>query len=428
VYITNQSFGVSSATVLRTTSTLRDNLLDPDLVQDPYPYFAALRERAPVHYSEPHRSWLLTRYDDVAWGLADLRLSSDRVKPLLARLSDKNRARAGGALGLIADWMVVCDPPAHTRLRRLATLAFHPRKIQQMEDRIRDVVDRTLDAFLASGKTDAVAGFAFPLPATVISELIGAPASDADRFKEWSDELALVAFGAGGDARGERHARAERSINEMFDYFGELIAERRERPGEDMISALLAGDGHGEHLDDSEIASMCALMLFAGHETTTTTITSAIKLLLEHPDQRALLASDSKLNGRVVEEVLRYEGAIKVLHRWALEDVTLHGQTIPAGERVLLLPAAANRDPRKFTDPDRFDITRAPNPHLGFGKGIHACIGAMLARIEMRVAIARILERLPGLRLAPDQPELRWMPSLASRGLVSLEIEHDGQG
>lgn len=412
---------------MTTTNPLRDNLLDPDLVQDPYPYFAALRERSPVHYSEVHRSWLLTRYDDVAWGLADLRLSSDRVKPLLARLSDENRAKAGGALGLIADWMVVSDPPAHTRLRRLVTLAFHPRKIQRMEGRIRDVVDETLDAFLASGETDAVAGFAFPLPATVISELIGAPASDADRFKEWSDELALVAFGTGGDARGERHARAERSISEMFDYFGELIAQRREQPGEDMISALLAGDEDGDHLDDEEIASMCALMLFAGHETTTTTITSAIMLLLEHPDQRALLADDRKLNGRVVEEVLRYEGAIKVLHRWTQDDVTLHGQTIPAGQRVLLLPAAANRDPRKFTDPDRFDITRSPNPHLGFGKGIHTCIGAMLARIEMRVAIARVLERLPGLRLAPDQ-ELSWMPSLASRGLISLHVEHDGQG
>jgi cytochrome P450 len=412
------------------TGSLRDDLLDPELIHDPYPFLATLRERDPVHYSAPHRSWLLTRYDDVAWGLADLRLSSDRVKPLLARMSEANLAKAGGVLGLIADWMVVSDPPAHTRLRRLATLAFHPRTLQRMEGRIREIVDVTIDAFIASGETDAVAGFSFPLPATVISELIGAPATDAERFKEWSDELALVAFSAGGEDRGERHSRAERSISEMSAYFAGLIEARRARPGQDMISALLAGNGEGDgdSLGDDEIVSMCALMLFAGHETTTTTITSAIKLLLEHPEQRALLAADPQLNGRVVEEVLRYEGAIKVLHRWALTDLTLHGRTIPAGERVLLVPAAANRDPRKFRDPDRFDITRAPNPHLGFGKGIHACIGAMLARIEMRVAIARIFERLPGLRLAPGQPELRWMPSLASRGLVSLHVEHDEQG
>jgi cytochrome P450 len=192
-----------------------------------------------------------------------------------------------------------------------------------------------------------------------------------------------------------------------------------------MISSLIAGDGSDEHLSDDEIRSMCALMLFAGHETTTTTITSALKLLIEHPDQLELVRKDAKISGKAVEEVLRVEGAIKVLHRWVIDDLEIRGRTIRKGDRVLLIPAAANRDPEKFPDPDRFDVTRSPNPHVAFGKGVHACIGAMLARIEMRVAVARMVERLPGLRLADGAPEPRWNPSLASRGLAELRIEHD---
>lgn len=412
---------------MTTQDGLRDDLLDPELIQDPYPAFARLREEDPVHYSPAHRSWLVTRYDDVVEGFGDRRLSSNRVRPLLDAMSDENRAKVGGVYALMADWMVVSDPPAHTRLRKLATSAFHPRKVVAMEGRIREIVDESLAAFIASGEQDIVAGFAFPLPATIISELIGAPYEDADRFKDWSDDLALVAFGAGGEARGDRHARAERSIAEMLEYFGGLIERSRAAPGNDMISSLLAGDGSGDSLSDDEIKSMCALMLFAGHETTTTTITSAIKLLLENPEQLALLRDDPRLAGKTVEEVLRVEGAIKVLHRWVIEDVEIRGRAIPKGERVLLVPAAANRDPTKFTEPDSFDITRQPNPHLAFGKGIHTCIGAMLARLEMRVAVGRMVERLPGLRFAPDAGEPRWMPSLASRGLVEMRVEHDAR-
>jgi len=409
---------------MSTEQALRDNLLDPELNDNPYPFFARLREQSPVHYSAAHRAWLVTRYDDVAAGLGDLRLSSDRVRPLLASLSEDKRQQAGGVMRQMSEWMVVTDPPAHTRLRRLATNAFHPRKVVAMEDRIRALVDGCIDAFIASGEQDIVAGFSFPLPAAVISELIGAPSEDAERFKDWSDDLALVAFGAGGEARDERHARAERSIAEMFEYFGGLVDRARAQPGEDMISSLIAGDGE-DALTQEEIVSMCALMLFAGHETTTTTITSAVKLLLENPDQLERVRADPSLSGKTVEEVLRVEGAIKVLHRWVIEDLELRGQPIRAGERVLLIPAAANRDPAKFEDPDRFDITRSPNPHLAFGKGVHTCIGAMLARIEMRIAVAAIAERLPGLRFAEDAPPPRWVESLAARGLAECKVAHD---
>lgn len=395
------------------------NLLDPEVNHDPYPLLAELREEDPVHYSEAHKAWLVTRYDDVVAAFGDPRLSSDRVKPLIGRMKEPSKV-----LELIADWMVVSDPPVHTRLRKLTTKAFHPKKVVAMEGRIRELVDMYLDEFIASGEQDLVAGFAFPLPATVISELIGAPAEDADRFKAWSDDLALVAFGAGGV--GDRHARAQASIEEMFEYFGGLIELKRAEPGDDMISALIEGED-GDALSVDEMKGMCALMLFAGHETTTTTITSAVKVLLDNPDQLELLRSDPKQSGKCVEEVLRYEGAIKLLHRWVLEDFELRGRQIKAGERVLIVNSAANRDPRKFEDPDVFRIMRMPNPHVAFGKGVHACIGAMLARIEMRVAVAAMVERLPGLRYADAEPVFTWNPSLASRGLAELRIAHDAR-
>jgi cytochrome P450 len=411
---------------MSTRSPLKDDLLDPEVNANPYPYFARLREEDPVHWSEKHHAWLLTRYDDVAAASNDARLSSDRVRPLLARMSPERRATVGPVFEMIADWMVVSDPPAHTRLRRLATSAFHPRKAVAMEGRIRELVDTLIDDYIASGTEDLVTGYAFPLPATVICELIGAPVADADKMKVWSQELALVAFGAGGEARDERHLRAMRGLEEMFAYFAVLIERARENPGgTDMISSLLEGDGSGETLTDDEMRGMCALMLFAGHETSMNTMTATVYQLLRNPSQLELLRGDLKLAGKTVEEGLRTEGAIKVLHRWVLEDFELRGRSIEVGQRVFLVLPAANRDPERFSDPDRFDITRSPNPHVAFGKGIHTCIGAMLARIEMRIAIARLVERLPRLRLADESFEPEWLPSLASRAMAALPLRHD---
>jgi cytochrome P450 len=193
-----------------------------------------------------------------------------------------------------------------------------------------------------------------------------------------------------------------------------------------MISSLLEGDGSGERLSDEEMKGMCALMLFAGHETSMNTITSTVYQLLRNPDQLALLRADPKLAGKAVEEGLRIDGAIKVLQRWVVENFTLRGKDIRAGERVFLLLSAANRDPERFADPDRFDLLRSPNPHVAFGKGIHTCIGAMLARLEMRIAVARLIERLPHLRLADEAFAPEWLPSIASRAMRELPLRHDG--
>ncbi len=396
------------------TTGLDDDLLSPEATADPYPLLDALRTHDPVHWSPQHRAWLLTRYDDVSAAFADKALSNDRVRPV--RAARQARGETPGAadrvLALIGDWMVVSDPPEHTRLRRLAAGAFKGQRISAMDAQITALVDELIDSFTGG---DLIAGVAYPLPATVIATMLGAPVADRDRFREWSDELALVAFGGGGS---DRHERALGGLREMDAYFRELIARRRSEPGEDMLTAMMGADGD-DRLSDDELSAMCALLLFAGHETTTNSIANATLALLRRPDDLARLRAEPDLLARGVEELLRFDGPIKVINRWVVDETEIRGRTISPGERVHLVLAAANRDPERFADPDSVDVDRSPNPHVAFGKGIHACIGAQLARMETRIAVGRIVSRLPGLALAAEP---RWKPSVASRSLEALEV------
>jgi cytochrome P450 len=410
------------------TVELPDDLLTPEAVADPDGAAAVLRAHDPVHWSPTHRAWLVTRYDDVVASFRNPALSSDRVRPLMSAQRERPAAEHR-VLGLISEWMVVTDPPAHTRLRRLAGAAFKQQQIAAMEERIQALVDELVDAFLAGGpRGDLVAGVAYPLPAIVIAEMLGAPPEDRDRFRAWSDELALVAFGAGGDARPDRHERALRGLEEMAGYFRELVAERRQAPAGDMLSAMIAGDTPSggveeDGLTDDELVGMCALLLFAGHETTTNAIANAVRLLTADPALRDRVRDAPALVAPAIEESLRLAGPIKVLVRWVIADHELRGRTIRAGERVYLLLCGANRDPERFPDPDAVDLARERANHLAFGRGIHACIGAQLARLETRIAVGTLLRRLPGLRVdgAPA-----WLPTLASRAQESLPVVHEG--
>ena len=413
------------------TPELPDDLLTPEALRDPDAAAAVLREHDPVHWSPTHRAWLLTRYDDVVAAFREPALSSDRVRPLMSARQDRPDAEGPGTshrvLGLISEWMVVTDPPAHTRLRRQAGAAFKQQQIAAMEARIQGIVDDLVDGFLAAGpRGDLIAGVAYPLPAIVIAEMLGAPPADRDRFRAWSDELALVAFGAGGDARPDRHERALRGLEEMAGYFRELVDHRRREPGGDMLSAMMAGDGSAgdePRLSDDELVGMCALLLFAGHETTTNAIANAVRLLTADPDLRDRVRDDPALVAPAVEEALRLEGPIKVLVRWVVADHEVRGRTIRAGERVYLLLCGANRDPERFEHPDAVDLARSRPNHVAFGRGIHACIGAQLARLETRVAVGTLLRRLPGLRVEGDPPRL---PVIASRSQHALPVVHDG--
>jgi cytochrome P450 len=399
------------------------DLLSPELTEDPYAYFAGLRATDPVHWAEANKAWLLTRYDDVVAAYADPRLSSDRVRPLLGVLPEQRRAEYGPMLETIGHWMVVTDPPAHTRLRKLANHAFRQQRVNAMGSWIGELVDGLLDDFVASGSDDFLNDVAYPLPAAVIARMMGAPQQDRGKFQHWSDELALVAFSAGGEDRASRYARALAGVRELQEYLAQLIERRRREPGEDMISLLLDGVAEdGDHLDDAELMALCSLILFAGHETTTNLLCNALVALDRHPAELARLREDPSLVNRAVEEVLRFEGPIKVIIRWVVADHERGGRQIRAGDRLFLVQQSANRDAGTFADPDRFDITRPTQPlHVGFGRGIHACLGAQLARIEARVALPKILGRLEDIRVLG---EVTWRPNIASRAVAGLRVGH----
>jgi cytochrome P450 len=405
------------------------DLLSPELTGDPFAYYAELRASDPVHWAPASKAWLLTRYDDVVAAFGDPRLSSDRVRPLLDVLPAPRRAEYGPMLEIISRWMVVTDPPVHTRLNRLASRAFRQQRVSAMSGWIGELVEELLDDFVASGGDDFLAGLAYSLPAAVIARMMGVPQQDRGMFQHWSDELALVAFGAGGQDRAGRHARALAGVRDLQEYLAGLIERRRREPGEDMISLLLGSaagagaDEDGDHLDDAELMALCSLILFAGHETTTNLLCNAIVALDRHPAELARLRADPSLVNRAVEEVLRFEGPIKILIRWVVQDHERDGRQVRAGDRVFLVLQSANRDKGTFADPDRFDIGRPAKPlHVGFGRGLHACLGAQLARIEARAALPKILGRLGDIRVSG---EVTWRPNIASRAVTGLRISYE---
>jgi cytochrome P450 len=311
------------------------------------------------------------------------------------------------------------NPPAHTRLRRLVTAAFTNRRVEALAPRVQEIADTLLDDLAAAGAhgrpVDLVDGFGFPLPITVITELLGIPPGDRADFRRWSS----VAV-SGPVQPPEVYVDAARS---MVGYVRELIAAKRTDPGDDLLSALIAVHEAGDRLSQDELTSMVLLLLVAGHETTLHLIVSGAYALLRHPDQLALLRAEPERMPDAVEELLRYDGPVQVAFpAVAAAPVEVGGVTIPAGDVVLPALLAANRDPARFTAPDRLDITRSPNPHMAFGHGLHHCVGAPLARLEGRIALGALLARFPGLRLADPAAEPARPPGLLINGLVALPV------
>ncbi|WP_196073067.1 cytochrome P450 [Nakamurella alba] len=408
-----------------TTSTLPPtDLLAPGPTADPYDIYANLRRDDPVHWNPFQKAWLITRYQDVCEAYLDPRLSSDRIRPMLGMVAGDRQDEMGRMLAIMAEWMVVTDGPAHHRLRKLANTAFRQQRVAAMGEWIGEIVDGLVDRFVASGSEDFYQDIAFPMPATVIATMMGAPAEDALRFQKWSDELALVAFGTGGAERADRYRRALAGITEMQSYLSDLIDKARSAPGSDMIGVLLTSqDAEGDRLDDDELIALCSLILFAGHETTTNLLCNGVVSLLQHPEQLEKLRADRGLVPTAVEEMLRFDGPIKTIQRWVVEDHERDGRQLKAGQRVFLMNSAANRDGGTFDRPDDFDITRPTQPlHVAFGRGVHSCLGAQLARLETRTAIPIILDRLPGLRLAGP---VSYRSTTASRAVTSLLVQHD---
>ena len=376
----------------------------PDFRANPYPYYDLLRQAAPVFFWPAWGIWFLSRYDDCNALLRDPRVGH-------GAMAFTAPAEQQPLFDMQAHWMLLKNPPDHTRLRGLVHKAFTPRIVEQMRGRIQAITDRLLDAVQGDGQADLVAALAYPLPVTVIAELLGIPREDRAKFREWSQAIIM------GGSTGADMEKVGGAALEFIMYFHEKFDERRAAPKDDLITALVQAEEAGDKLDPQELISMVFLLLVAGHETTVNLLGNGTLALLQHPDQKQLLRDNPDLVRSAVEELLRYDGPVGVsTMRWALEDVEYYGQVIPAGQMVVASLLAANRDPAAFESPNRLDITRTPNKHIAFGNGIHYCVGAPLARLEGAVAFNTLLRRLPNLALAVDVGQLAWNPTILLHG------------
>ncbi|MFE4208689.1 cytochrome P450 [Streptomyces goshikiensis] len=389
---------------------------DPAFVADPFPLYRQLREDGPVRrvvIAGALDAWVVTRYEDGLAALSDSRLSSDVRDASDARLL--RQLPTSGGESLMGN-MLRSDPPDHTRLRRLVSKAFTAHRVAGMRPRIQAIADQLLDAVAPAGRADLVADFALPLPVTVISELLGVPLDDRHDFQRWTNRI--VTRGA----EPPDPAVVNEAYQHMRAYVTELVRAKRAAPGDDLLSGLIAARDEEQRLTEDELVAMVFLLLAAGHITTVNLISGGIAMLLTHPAQLELLRSDPELLPGAIEEFLRYDGPVSPgIARFAREDVEIAGVTVPRGATVLIGSAIADRDPARFPDPERLDITRQDNAHLAFGHGIHYCLGAPLARLEGQIAIAAALRRLPGLALAVAPDEIRWRPG-GLRGPESLPV------
>ncbi|MFD9518101.1 cytochrome P450 [Streptomyces sp. NPDC059979] len=389
---------------------------DPAFVADPFPLYRRLREDGPVRrvvIAGGLDAWIVTRHEDGLEALSDPRLSSDvrdaSDTRLLAQLPDTERE------SMLSN-MLRSDPPDHTRLRRLVSKAFTARRVAEMRPRIQSLTDQLLDEIVPAGRADLVADFALPLPVTVISELLGVPVDDRHDFQRWTDRMIMRG------AEPPDPAVVNEAWQHMRAYVTELIRAKRAHPGDDLLSGLITARDEEQRLTEDELIAMVFLLLAAGYITTVNLIAGGIAMLLAHPGQLDLLRADPELLAGAIEEFLRYDGPVSPgIARFAREDVEIAGVAIPRGATVLIASAIADRDPARFPDPDRLDVTRQDNAHLAFGHGIHYCLGAPLARLEGHIAIGTALRRLPGLALAVPPDEIRWRPG-GLRGPLSLPV------
>jgi cytochrome P450 len=397
---------------------------DPATNADPFPIFARLRESDPVHWSEPMKAWVVTRYEDVkAIALNNAEVSANRLEPFFAAVPERRRTGYVSLMGYLSNWIVFRDPPDHTRLRGLFTKAFTSRSLDILRPAIRAIVDMLLDDMEAKEKAglpvDWVADFAYALPALVIMDLLGVPRADLRRVKVWSDEIAL--FIGTSRTSSDKYDRAEAGARAMAEYFRDIVAERTQEPRDDLISRMIAARADRKAMTADEIISTSILLLFAGHETTANLLGNGLYYSMRFRDQWDRLIGNLGLIEPAMEEWLRYDGPSGALARVVLSDIEFGGKAMRAGQRIFAFMNSANRDGAQFADPDRFDIGRTPNPHLTFGHGIHFCIGAPLARLEGAIAIHRLADRFPGINLTEDRPP-SWGDSLILRGILALPV------
>jgi cytochrome P450 PksS len=386
---------------------------------DPFPIYARLRAEEPVckvALPDGQDAWLITRYDDVAMVLKDERFVKNRFNVMSREQLAELPWIPKMFLPLLRN-MLDLDPPDHTRLRALVQNAFSPRLVDAMQGRIEALTTELLDQLERRSSADLIHDFALPIPTTIIAEMLGVPVKDRHKFHRWSGRLISANSRQG-------ILLAIPAVWMFMRYIRNMVAARRAKPKDDLVTALVQAQDDGGKLSDDELLAMIGLLIVAGHETTVNLIGSGMLALLEHPDQLERLRRDPSLIKPAVEELLRYTSPVETgTERFAREDVTIAGVTIRKGETVFAAIASANRDERQFPDPDVLNISRSPNRHLAFGLGIHFCVGAPLARLEGQIAIGALVSRLAELRLSVPASTLRWRPGLVLRGLKSLPVE-----
>ncbi|NNN36659.1 cytochrome P450 [Streptomyces sp. S3(2020)] len=391
---------------------------DPAFLADPYPSYADLRAKGRVHFYEPTRQWLVPHHADVSALLRERRLG----RTYQHRFSHEDFGRTAPPAAhepfhtLNDHGMLDLEPPDHTRIRRLVSKAFTPRTVEQLKPYVARLAGELVDELVEKGGGDLLTDVAEPLPVAVIAEMLGIPEADRAPLRPWSADICgMYELKPAEDVA----ARAVRASVEFSEYLRELIAERRENPGDDLISGLIAAHDEGDRLTEQEMISTCVLLLNAGHEATVNATVNGWYALFRNPDQLAALRADHALVPSAIEELMRHDTPLQLFERWVLDDIEIDGTTIPRGAEVAMLFGSANHDPAVFQAPEKLDLTRKDNPHISFSAGIHYCIGAPLARIELAASMTALLEKAPALALAAE-PERK--PNFVIRGLEGLAV------
>ncbi|MFF2361850.1 cytochrome P450 [Streptomyces sp. NPDC058122] len=392
---------------------------DPAFVADPYPAYEELRARGRVHYYEPTNQWLVPHHADVSALLRDRRLG----RTYQHRFTHEDFGRTAPPpehepFHVLNDHgMLDLEPPDHTRIRRLVSKAFTPRTVERLKPYVEGLAGELVDRLVEAGGGDLLADVAEPLPVSVIAEMLGVPESERAPLRPWSADICGMYE---LNPPEETARKAVRASVEFTEYLRGLIEARRKEPGDDLISGLIAAHDEGDRLTEQEMISTCVLLLNAGHEATVNATVTGWWTLFRHPEQLAGLRADHTLIPTAVEELMRYDTPLQLFERWVLDDIEIDGTTVPRGAEIAMLFGSANRDTAVFQDPETLDLARAENPHISFSAGIHYCIGAPLARIELAASMSALLTKAPGLRLAGEPVR---KPGLVIRGLESLPVE-----
>jgi cytochrome P450 len=393
------------------------HLLKPEILANPYPLYHRLRTEDPVHWDPYLNAWVVTRYADVVKVLLEPYFSA-KTTPTPEQLTTVGLEALNPIAQVMIRQMLFLDPPAHSRIRGIASKAFTPRRVESLRVHIQHIVDRLLDAVQDTGRMDVIEDLAVPLPTTVMAELLGMPPGDREQLKAWSADFAEVL--GNFQYNPERASKVLRCVNDMTAYFHEAIHSARGERSDNLISAFVAAEDQGDRLTEDEIIANMVVTMVGGQETTTNLIGNGMLTLLRNPDQLERLLADPALIPSAVEELLRYESPSQHTARMTLEETEIGGTAIRKGQGVIAVMGAANRDPARFPDPDRVDVGRQDNRHVAFGWASHFCFGAPLARLEGHTAFATLLRRMPEMRLDPGP--LTWRPNLGLRGLTALSV------